>query len=60
LTVITTPLLLSILFLLLVVRLGGYIVNLCTFYFYKVIGKLLPASVEDSVYAPISKKKTVN
>jgi hypothetical protein len=26
--------------LLLIVRLGGYIVNLCGFYFYKVIGKL--------------------
>jgi hypothetical protein len=26
--------------LLLLVRLGGYIVNLCDFYFYKLIGKL--------------------
>ena len=27
-------------FLLLLVRLGGYIVNLCVFYFYRLIGKL--------------------
>jgi hypothetical protein len=26
--------------LLLLVRLGGFIVNLCDFYFYKIIGKL--------------------
>jgi hypothetical protein len=31
---------LSPLCLLLLVRLGGYIVNLCDFYFYKLIGKL--------------------
>jgi hypothetical protein len=40
LTIRTTPLLLSPLCPLLLVRLGGYIVNLCTFYFYKLIGKL--------------------
>ncbi len=40
LTIITILLLLSPLCLLLLVRLGGYIVNLCDFYFYKLIGKL--------------------
>jgi hypothetical protein len=34
------PLTLSSLCLILLVRLGGYIVNLCVFYFYKLIGKL--------------------
>ena len=38
LTIITILLLLSPLCLLLLVRLGGYIVNLCDFYFYKLIG----------------------
>jgi hypothetical protein len=38
LTTITIPLTLSSLFLLLV-RLGGYIVNLCYFYSYRFIGK---------------------
>jgi hypothetical protein len=32
---------LSPLSLLLLVRVGGYIVNLCEFYFYKLIGKLI-------------------
>ena len=40
LTIITTTLLLSPLWLLLLVRLGDYIVNLCSFYFYNLIGKL--------------------
>ena len=40
LTILIVPLTLSPLFLLLLVRLGGYIVNLCAFYFYKLIGKL--------------------
>jgi hypothetical protein len=40
LTIITTHLTLSFLCQLLLVRLGGYIVNLCVFYFYKLIGKL--------------------
>ncbi len=40
LTIITTPLLLSPSCLLLPVRLGGYIVNLCAFYFYKLIRNL--------------------
>ncbi len=40
LTIITFHLMLSPLCLLLLVRLGGYIVNLCDFYFYKLIGKL--------------------
>jgi hypothetical protein len=40
LTIITIPLTLSPLCLLLLVRLRGCIVNLCTFYFYKLIGKL--------------------
>ena len=39
-TIITFLLLLSPLCLLFLVRLGGYIVNLCDFYFYKLIGKL--------------------
>ncbi len=37
---ITVPPTLSPLCLLLLVRLGGYIVNLCAFYFYKLIVKL--------------------
>ena len=41
LIIITTPLImLSPLCLILLVRLGGYKVNLCVFYFYKLIGKL--------------------
>ena len=40
LTIIITPLLPSPLCLLYLVRLGGYTVNLCDFYFYKLIGKL--------------------
>jgi hypothetical protein len=40
LTVITIRLILYPLCLLLLVRLGGYIVNLCDFYSYKLIGKL--------------------
>ena len=39
LTVITIPLAQSPLCLLLLVRLGVYTVNLCAFYFYKLIGK---------------------
>jgi hypothetical protein len=39
-TIIIVPLTLSPSCLLLLVRLGGYIVNLCAFYFYKLIGKL--------------------
>jgi hypothetical protein len=38
--IITIPLMLSPLCLLLLVRLGSYTVNLCTFYFYMIIGKL--------------------
>jgi hypothetical protein len=40
LTIIIVPLTLSPLCLLLLVRLGGCIVNLFAFYFYKLIGKL--------------------
>ncbi len=40
LIIITIPLTLSPLYLLLFVRLGGYTLNLCSFYFYKLIGKL--------------------
>ena len=40
LIIITTPPLPSFLCLLLLVRPGGYTVNLCAFYFYKLIGKL--------------------
>ena len=40
LTIITMPLALSPLYLLLLVRLGGYIVNLSDFYSYRFIGKL--------------------
>ena len=40
LIIITTPPLPSLLCLLLLVRPGGYTVNLYTFYFYKIIGKL--------------------
>ena len=40
LIIITIPRLVSPLCLLLLVRLGGYTVNLCAFYFYKLIGKL--------------------
>ena len=40
LIMIIVPLTLSPLCLLLLVRLGGYIVNLCAFYFYRLIGKL--------------------
>jgi hypothetical protein len=36
----TTPLTVSPLYLLLLVRLGGYIVNLCVFYSYRLIGKV--------------------
>ncbi len=39
-TIIITPLTLSPFCLLLLVRLGGYIVNLCDFYSYRLIGKL--------------------
>jgi hypothetical protein len=39
-TIIIVPLTLSPLCLLFLVRLGGYIVNLCDFYFYKLSGKL--------------------
>ncbi len=39
-TIIIVPLTLSPLYLLLLVRLGVYTVNLCVFYFYKTIGKL--------------------
>jgi hypothetical protein len=39
-TIIIVPLMLSPLCQLLLVRLGGYIVKLCAFYFYKLIGKL--------------------
>ena len=38
LTIITIPLTLSSLCLLFLVRLGGYIVHLCDFYFYNIIG----------------------
>ena len=38
--IITIPLTRSSLCLLLLTRLGGYTVNLCVFYFYKIIGKL--------------------
>jgi hypothetical protein len=41
LTIVATPLTLYHLCLLLLVRLGGYIVNLCAFYSYKLIGKLI-------------------
>jgi hypothetical protein len=41
---VTPPLMLSTLYLLLLVRLGGYIVNLCVFYSYKLIGKLTVSS----------------
>ena len=40
LIIITIPLTLSPLYLLLLLRLGGYPVNLCVFYFYKLIEKL--------------------
>jgi hypothetical protein len=40
LTIITFHLMISPLCLLLLVRLGDYIVNLCDFYSYKLIGKL--------------------
>ena len=40
LTIITTPLMLSPLCLLLLVRLAGYMVNLCAFYSYRLIRKL--------------------
>ena len=40
LIIITIPLTLSPACLLLLVRLGDYRVNLCAFYFYKIIGKL--------------------
>ncbi len=40
LTIIIIPLTLFLLFLLSLVRLGDYIVNLCAFYFYKLIRKL--------------------
>ncbi len=39
-TIIIVPLTLSPLYLLLLVHLGVYIVNLCAFYFYRLIGKL--------------------
>jgi hypothetical protein len=39
-TIVITPLTVSSLWLVLLVRLGGYIVNLCVFDFYKFIGKL--------------------
>ncbi len=40
LTMIIIPLTPSPLCLLLLVRLGGYVVNFCAFHFYKLIGKL--------------------
>ncbi len=40
LTTIITPLHLSLLCLMLIVRLGDYIVNSCDFYSYRLIGKL--------------------
>ena len=40
LIIITTPPPVSPLYLLLLVHRGGYTVNLCAFYFYKLIGKL--------------------
>ena len=40
LIIITTPPLPSLLYLLLLVRPGGYTLNLYAFYFYKLIGKL--------------------
>jgi hypothetical protein len=40
LIIIAIPLMLTPLCLLLLVRLGGYTVNVCAFYFYKLIGKL--------------------
>ena len=40
LIIIPTPPLPSFLCLLLLARPGGYTVNLCAFYFYKLIGKL--------------------
>jgi hypothetical protein len=40
LIIITIPRLVSPLCLILLVRPGGYTVNLCSFYFYKLIGKL--------------------
>ena len=40
LVIITIPLTLSPVSLLLLVRLGGYTVNLWVFYFYRIIGKL--------------------
>jgi hypothetical protein len=40
LIIITTPPLPSLLCVLFLVRPGGYTVNLCVFYFYKLIGKL--------------------
>ncbi len=40
LIIITTPPLPSLLCIFLLVRPGGYSVNLCAFYFYKLIGKL--------------------
>jgi hypothetical protein len=45
LTTIITPLTLSPLCLLWSVRLGGYIVNLCVFYFYKLIEQTVPLSL---------------
>ena len=39
-TIIIIPLMVSPLYLLLIVRLGGYIVNLCVFCSYRLIGKL--------------------
>ncbi len=39
-TIITMNPIISPWILILLVRLGGYIVNLCDFYFYKIIGKL--------------------
>jgi hypothetical protein len=40
LTIKTIHLIPSPLYLLLLIRLGGYIVNMCDLYFYKVVGKL--------------------
>ena len=37
---------------LLLVRLGGYTVNLCFFYFYKLIGKLTCFSADSGVQLP--------
>jgi hypothetical protein len=62
LIIITIPLLLSPLYLILLVRLGGYTVNLCTFYFYKLIGKLTSSLQlqEFSLWNPTVTSSTTN